>query len=80
MKVKTFIITGGNSGLGYQCAKHIAMENPDNYVVMASRNVEKSKEAAAIITLETGNPHIYAMPLNPLFISSFVGHNSIKRV
>jgi NAD(P)-dependent dehydrogenase (short-subunit alcohol dehydrogenase family) len=70
MKVKTFIITGGNSGLGYQCAKYIAMENPDNYVVMASRNVEKSKETAAIITLETGNPHIYAMPLNLASVAS----------
>jgi NAD(P)-dependent dehydrogenase (short-subunit alcohol dehydrogenase family) len=61
---KTFIITGGNSGLGYQCAKHIAAENPDNHIVMASRNVEKSEEAAAAITRETGNPHIYALPLN----------------
>ena len=25
---RTFIITGGNSGLGYQCANNIALENP----------------------------------------------------
>jgi NAD(P)-dependent dehydrogenase (short-subunit alcohol dehydrogenase family) len=64
MEEKTFIITGGNSGLGYQCAKHIAAENPNNHVAMASRNVEKSEEAVATIARETGNQHIYAMPLN----------------
>jgi NAD(P)-dependent dehydrogenase (short-subunit alcohol dehydrogenase family) len=50
--------------LGYQCAKHTAAENPNNHVVMVSRNMEKSREAAAAITRETENPHIYAMPLN----------------
>jgi NAD(P)-dependent dehydrogenase (short-subunit alcohol dehydrogenase family) len=70
MKEKTFIITGGNSGLGYQCAKHIAAKNPDNHVVIASRNVEKSEEAAATITRETENPHIYALPLNLASLNS----------
>jgi len=31
---KTIIITGGNSGLGYACAKHIAKTNKDNHVIL----------------------------------------------
>ncbi|MDR0511442.1 MAG: SDR family NAD(P)-dependent oxidoreductase [Rikenellaceae bacterium] len=61
---KTFVVTGGNSGLGCQCAKNIAMESADNHVVIASRNMERSERAAANIAGETGNPHIYAMPLD----------------
>jgi NAD(P)-dependent dehydrogenase (short-subunit alcohol dehydrogenase family) len=61
---KTFIITGGNSGLGYRCAEYIALENPDNHVVIASRNMEKSWQAVAEITGRTGNPHIRAMTLD----------------
>jgi NAD(P)-dependent dehydrogenase (short-subunit alcohol dehydrogenase family) len=61
---RTFIITGGNSGLGYCCARSIAMENPDNYVVIASRNMEKSQNAAAALANETDNPNILAMMLD----------------
>jgi NAD(P)-dependent dehydrogenase (short-subunit alcohol dehydrogenase family) len=61
---KTFIITGGNSGLGRQCAKNIAMESRDNHVVIASRNMEKSQKAVMEITGETGNPHVYALSLD----------------
>jgi NAD(P)-dependent dehydrogenase (short-subunit alcohol dehydrogenase family) len=64
LKTKTFIITGGNSGLGYQCAKSIALGNERNYVVVASRNMEKSCMAAEALRAATDNPHIYALPLN----------------
>jgi NAD(P)-dependent dehydrogenase (short-subunit alcohol dehydrogenase family) len=67
---RTFIITGGNSGLGYQCAKNIALENPDNYIVLASRNMKKSQRASTEIANETGNPHIYAMTLNLASLAS----------
>jgi NAD(P)-dependent dehydrogenase (short-subunit alcohol dehydrogenase family) len=67
---RTFIITGGNSGLGYQCAKNIALENPNNHVVLASRNVEKSLRVAKEISGETDNPHVYAMPLNLASLAS----------
>jgi NAD(P)-dependent dehydrogenase (short-subunit alcohol dehydrogenase family) len=67
---RTFIITGGNSGLGYQCAKNIALENPDNHVVLASRNIEKSRQATKKIAGETDNPHVYAMPLNLASLAS----------
>jgi NAD(P)-dependent dehydrogenase (short-subunit alcohol dehydrogenase family) len=61
---KTFIITGGNSGLGRQCAKNIALKNVENHVIIASRNIEKSIQAAKELVDETGNPHIHALPLD----------------
>ncbi|MDR3297314.1 MAG: SDR family NAD(P)-dependent oxidoreductase, partial [Prevotellaceae bacterium] len=64
LKQKTFVITGGNSGLGYQCAKNIALESERNHVVLASRNMEKSRHAAEALRAETGNPHVHALPLN----------------
>jgi NAD(P)-dependent dehydrogenase (short-subunit alcohol dehydrogenase family) len=67
---RTFIITGGNSGLGYQCARNIALENPDNHIVIASRNMEKSKKSVADIIMETGNTHLYAMPLDLASLAS----------
>ena len=64
MKEKTFTITGGNSGLGYQCAKNIALENAGNHVIIASRNIKKSVRSADALSSETGNSHLYALPLN----------------
>ena len=61
---RTFIVTGGNSGLGYQCAKNIALQNKNNRVVIASRNHEKSVAAVKRLILETGNSAIYAMTLD----------------
>ena len=33
--MKTIIITGANSGLGFECAKNILLENPEYFIVMA---------------------------------------------
>ena len=74
MKEKTFIITGGNSGLGYQCAKNIALASEHNHVIIASRNVEKSNRAVVALSAETGNPHVSTLPLNlasPVSIRKF---------
>ena len=63
MEKRTIVITGGNSGLGYQCARNIA-ETSNNYtVVIACRNIEKAA-ATKRLQLETGNPHIYALKLD----------------
>ena len=67
---RTFIITGGNSGLGYQCAKNIALKNPNNYVVIASRNLDKSIKSAIDLANETNNPNLYAMTLDLASLSS----------
>ncbi|MDR0368779.1 MAG: SDR family NAD(P)-dependent oxidoreductase [Bacteroidales bacterium] len=61
---RTFIITGGNSGLGLQCARNIALQNADNCVVIASRNTEKSIEAVEKLRRETQNTDIHSLRLN----------------
>jgi NAD(P)-dependent dehydrogenase (short-subunit alcohol dehydrogenase family) len=61
---RTFIITGGNSGLGYQCARNIALQSKSNSVVIASRNVEKSDAAIKQLVSETQNAGIYSLPLD----------------
>ncbi|MDR0756942.1 MAG: KR domain-containing protein, partial [Tannerella sp.] len=61
---RTFLITGGNSGLGYQCAKNIALQSKHNSVVIASRNVEKSDAATKQLVLETQNAGVYSLPLD----------------
>jgi NAD(P)-dependent dehydrogenase (short-subunit alcohol dehydrogenase family) len=67
---KTFLITGGNSGLGYRCAQFLAAENPKNHILLASRNLEKSRQAAAALARETGNPNLFALPLNLASLAS----------
>ena len=42
--MKTVIITGGNSGLGYYCAQEIA-KNQDWYIILACRNQNKAAKA-----------------------------------
>ena len=61
---KSFIITGGNSGLGFQCAKNIALQSPDNCVIIASRNEEKLAVAVQKIISETQNSDIHAIVLD----------------
>lgn len=51
---KTVIITGGNAGLGYATAKHIALLEPDYQIVIAGRNQERIRLAAQQLRSETG--------------------------
>lgn len=43
--MKTFIVTGGNRGLGVAIARHLAAA-PDSHVVLAVRNLARGQEAA----------------------------------
>lgn len=63
MVKKTVIITGANSGLGFEAARKIAAD-PAFQVILACRNTEKAKQAAAQIKAETGNPDIAWMELD----------------
>ena len=49
---KTIVVTGGNSGIGYEAALQFAGKNAS--VVLACRNVEKAREAASKI--KSANP------------------------
>ena len=61
---RTFIITGGNSGLGFQCAKNIALQSEKNCVIIASRSEKKSIEAVQKIITETKNDNIHYVTLD----------------
>ena len=62
--MRTAIISGGNCGLGYQCARAIAAAAPQWNVIIASRDFAKSQEAARSIIAQTGNSHVAAMELD----------------
>ena len=62
--MKTIIITGGNSGLGFETAKRIVMTGGDYSVVLACRNVEKGFSAAQRLFQETGSKNIRVMQLD----------------
>lgn len=62
LKNKTILITGGNSGIGYEAALMLAQKEAT--VILASSNLEKSKQAMKRIKEETNNDDVVAMSLN----------------
>lgn len=59
---KTFLITGGNSGIGFEAAKILAARNAD--VVIACRNEAKGKQALAkLVNLGKGRCELLALDL-----------------
>lgn len=67
---KTVVVTGGNAGLGYECAKAIAASDRNWRVVLAVRGPEKGERAARAIAEETGNPGVEAMGLDLASLAS----------
>lgn len=55
--MKTFMITGASSGLGFETAKKIAKDK-NNAVILACRNPEKAEKSKQEIISETGNKNI----------------------
>ena len=67
--MKNVIITGANSGLGFETAKKIAMDR--NYrVILACRNDEKAARAGAEIVKATDNDQVVPMKLDTSSLSS----------
>ena len=67
--MRTVIITGGNSGLGFETAKKIA-KNKEYRVILACRNPQKAEEAVTMIKEETGNENILSMRLDTASLAS----------
>ncbi len=61
---RSFIITGGNSGLGYATAKHLAEQDSSNHVILACRNMTAADEAVRTLIEKTSNGNITATPLD----------------
>ena len=70
VREKTVVVTGGNTGLGYECARSIAASDRDWRIVLAVRGLEKGERAALRIVEETGNPNVEAARLNLCSLSS----------
>ena len=67
--MKTVIITGGNSGLGYYCAREIA-KNEDWYIILACRNQDKATQAVKKLQETTQSEYIEAMTLDLASLAS----------
>ncbi len=67
---RTYIITGGNSGLGLHCARNIATTFKDYQIILACRNQQKAEAAVKQLMDETGNQNIYAMELDVSSLAS----------
>ncbi|MEM8829333.1 MAG: SDR family NAD(P)-dependent oxidoreductase [Cyanobacteria bacterium P01_G01_bin.19] len=67
--MKTVIITGGNSGLGYACAREIA-RNDNWHIILACRNSTKANRAVLRLKEETKSDRIKALNLDLADFSS----------
>ena len=68
--MKTVIITGANSGLGFNASKKIAKYSNDFDIILACRNAEKAEKAKEEIISETGNKNISVMSLDTSSLNS----------
>lgn len=59
---RTILITGGTSGLGYDCALQLARQRPEYLILIASRSDPTS--AAATINKLTGQTNVSYLPLD----------------
>ncbi|QJD81916.1 SDR family NAD(P)-dependent oxidoreductase [Cohnella herbarum] len=61
---KSIMITGANSGLGYECAKRIAQASPEYQIVIAGRSAERIAQATQSLVRETGVTRFTPVQLN----------------
>jgi light-dependent protochlorophyllide reductase len=61
--MNTAIVTGGNTGLGFECARALA-ETQDWRVVVATRSAERGREAVQRLVAQTRSKDIEAMTLD----------------
>ncbi len=59
---KTFIVTGGNAGLGFECVSALAKDN-SALVIIACRDVQKGEQAAQRVREARGNVKVLPLDL-----------------
>jgi NAD(P)-dependent dehydrogenase (short-subunit alcohol dehydrogenase family) len=62
---RTWIVTGGNAGLGFQCCRFL-VQRPGSLIVIASRDSRKGEAAAQQLRREGGAAEVLALDLNAL--------------
>lgn len=50
MSTTVVLITGANQGLGFECVKKLAAEQPNYHILLGSRNAQRGTDAAAKVT------------------------------
>jgi light-dependent protochlorophyllide reductase len=63
LHMNTAIVTGANTGLGFECARGLA-DTRDWHVVVACRDAEKGREAVKRLSAQTRHQEIEAMTLD----------------
>ncbi|EXJ77512.1 hypothetical protein A1O3_09739 [Capronia epimyces CBS 606.96] len=58
------LITGANQGLGYECVKKLAAEQPNYHIILCSRTAERGQEAAEAITDLAAGTSVEALQLD----------------
>src|ERR1700730_3588150 len=62
---RTWIVTGGNAGLGFQCCRFL-VQRPGSLIVIASRDSRKGEAAAQQLRREGGAAYVLSLDLNTL--------------
>ena len=62
--MKSIIITGANSGIGFACAMHMAGIAPDEQLILACRSKLAGDKAIERIKQKTNHQHLICLPLN----------------
>lgn len=62
--MKTIIITGANSGIGFECALQMARLAPNKQIILACRNLQKGSEAIRKIKQKTDHKHLLCLHLD----------------
>lgn len=58
------LITGANQGLGFECVKKLAAEQPNYHIILCSRDIQKGEKAASKITHFAENASVEALQLD----------------
>ncbi|MGI4751909.1 MAG: SDR family NAD(P)-dependent oxidoreductase [Janthinobacterium lividum] len=62
--MKTIILTGATSGIGFECAMNLAKIAHNEQIILACRNLEAGKKVIHKIEQQTGHKHLQCMLLD----------------
>ena len=62
--MKSIIITGATSGIGFECAMQTAKIAPEEQIIIACRNQQSGNKAIQNIKQKTGHKNVISLPLD----------------